>query len=48
MRRIGLALLLALVGAAPAAAQEVTIYSSMPLAGRSGGDAFDAGVRART
>jgi branched-chain amino acid transport system substrate-binding protein len=41
MRRIGLALLLALVAAAPAAAQEVTIYSSMPLAGRSGGDAFD-------
>jgi branched-chain amino acid transport system substrate-binding protein len=41
MRRIGLALLVTLLAAAPARAQEVTIYSSMPLAGRSGGDAFD-------
>jgi branched-chain amino acid transport system substrate-binding protein len=41
MRRIGLALLLALVAAAPAAAQEVTIYSSMPLVGTAAADARD-------
>jgi branched-chain amino acid transport system substrate-binding protein len=41
MRRIGLALLVALVAAAPAAAQDVTIYSSLPLSGSNSGDARD-------
>jgi branched-chain amino acid transport system substrate-binding protein len=41
MKCIGLALLIALLAAAPASAQDVTIYSSLPLVGRDASDARD-------
>jgi branched-chain amino acid transport system substrate-binding protein len=41
MRSIGLALVAALLAATPAAAQEVSIYSSLPLTGPQGSDGRD-------